>query len=814
METARELYHTIVEICGKEVVTEKCVSANMLIKWFAASSPAPDLTDEQLSPPPSASTSTSYSDKTLFIPNALGWIKKRVKNLSHQRESEVRRQSVDSFSEPQVKLTLSNQPSQPSQSNQPQPIQRDNSGIMIHHDDGDEEDEEMVMEDPLGVGGEISALIGMTQENGIESINFVTTASNPEASRTTTISSAKSVHANHDSMAELVMEDYIDGAVELQPTSALAEQRASASSEEEDEVLSTRVSQVRIIDGADDEEESGSDSENENGATPRKAVALTPPSGINTKPKVNPQLHANNHPHNQESRRVDRTWLLGSNFINSTPTPWKKIGTPWSTHMVLLSSLRSGQEKSNPEPIRALATNAPESILCSGGRNGEVLVWNLRSHPPEPVHAFTGHRISAPSGYYKPDSHELYDEGDLKTGEILQLSLLDQGNRGVVCDGNLHVWDVETNQPLANLKRSSNVFNQHYAMGHDSEKLNWFGRMDGVGGGEEGKAGGKAGGAGGDGGGRGWGGSTIFKQSMYAHAMSENDPIVAFKALPVGGHVAADGFCSSSESLKIGQQLVAVSSSRLLHIDLREGAGREHEMSLLTMPSTAVLRNHCEACFGIGTVVPKRLCSRHKAASGVLNVASSWVGGEREGEGSNCCVATCSEGNWICVGDSAGWVVCFERRAGRVMHKWKAHEDSVVQLYVVNMNQVFTVSKDKTAILWDLRGIDKPQRMSGISELPMRGPGLGLNSVELRQFQRKEAGKVSNVLYCVSGHKCAAAAIPGAGEGDIKVKHRNFCDPAGQKVQKKKLCSRSMLLLPLRSLMILGCEDGELRACV
>lgn len=128
-----------------------------------------------------------------------------------------------------------------------------------------------------------------------------------------------------------------------------------------------------------------------------------------------------------------------------------------------------------------------------------------------------------------------------------------------------------------------------------------------------------------------------------------------------------------------------------------------------------------------------------------------------------------------------------------------------------------TVGKDKRAVLWDLRGggIDGGvMKMSCIVDLPMRGPGMTKNTVALRNFSRKDGGKSSNVLYAVSGHKAAAAAVPAPGSAEFKVKPRNFCDPSGQKVQKKKLCARSMLLLPLRNLMVLGCEDGDLKLCV
>jgi hypothetical protein len=48
----------------------------------------------------------------------------------------------------------------------------------------------------------------------------------------------------------------------------------------------------------------------------------------------------------------------------------------------------------------------------------------------------------------------------------------------------------------------------------------------------------------------------------------------------------------------------------------------------------------------------------------------------------------------------------------------------------------------------------------------------------------------------------------------VKVKARHFVDGEGNKVQKKKLCCRSMLLLGLRNLMLVGCEDGTVRICV
>ena len=90
--------------------------------------------------------------------------------------------------------------------------------------------------------------------------------------------------------------------------------------------------------------------------------------------------------------------------------------------MVLLSELKGrSAEGKQVSAIRALATNSNEGLLATGSRNGEVLIWDLASHPPTVKSRHQGHRICRSGGYFRPEVHELYDEGDLKTGEILQV---------------------------------------------------------------------------------------------------------------------------------------------------------------------------------------------------------------------------------------------------------------------------------------------------------------------------------------------------------------------------------------------------------
>ena len=140
----------------------------------------------------------------------------------------------------------------------------------------------------------------------------------------------------------------------------------------------------------------------------------------------------------QEKRRVDRTWLIGSNNVSSGSVP--AVGAPWATHMVLLSQLHAkykdadGEERRGMSSISSMAVDAGESLLATGGKGGEILIWDLRQHPPCVKSCFS--------------------QTNKKRGmEISQVGFADKGNMGVACDGNIHVFDVEQNVELAFLKR-------------------------------------------------------------------------------------------------------------------------------------------------------------------------------------------------------------------------------------------------------------------------------------------------------------------------------------------------------------------------
>ena len=638
MEIGKDLYDTCVGVVGDDsVMAHKCARANMLLKWFQSGRKKGAAEAAKRAKENSASAAGEGSGNlagSLGLARGFSWIRKRVRTHSS---------SVDYVN------------------------MRQSSG------DG----AEVTMLDPLGVGDGIKELIGKARERGIENIGFV--------------DSAAVVKGNLPSgMSGLVMDEYfyssggIGGSVELQESSALKKRSKKSEDEaaftDDDDFYRPRVSAIRILsdnleeeeedeaeeDEAEEEEEEEEDSDSgeemdvntsSSGGVAARNIAhkLTAANtiidetaegrgagvvGVEGRVKEDVKEDAN-------KRRFDRTWLMGSSsVVSNSGEPWKKVGKPWPTHMVLLSSLKRPAEAGKVSGIRAMATNPSESLVVTGGRNGEVLIWDIASHPPVFKYSHKGHRIARAGEYFRPEKLELYDEGPLKTGEVLQLDLTDHGGQGIICDGNISVFDVETNQTLAILKR--NCFNYNY-----------FG----------------AGGAGSD---TGWDASYGLGSNLPAIgnmrecAFSENDPLVAFKALGSGGSRGA-------------REILAISSDRLVTLDLRErvaGGGRE----LLRMPCISILRDRCQACAGLGAYIPRKLCKRHhhKFDFGVggswlvggwesKKVEGSWEGSgsvtDAEGHRRNTCICVQEEENWVCVGSNDGKVICMERRAGRVLCK-------------------------------------------------------------------------------------------------------------------------------------------------
>lgn len=193
-------------------------------------------------------------------------------------------------------------------------------------------------------------------------------------------------------------------------------------------------------------------------------------------------------------------------------------------------------------------------------------------------------------------------------------------------------------------------------------------------------------------------------------------------------------------------------------------------------------------------------------------------------------------GDLICLGSSSGYVHCFERRKGNMLLNWKAHSKAVIAIKPYHKRHfIVTVSRDRTALLWDLR-TTPPKKLSTISGLPKSGSGMNSQTVILQQFDLtnddsnafninssddnsndlsyRQPKNERSVLYAASGHKAASASIPDSGSDEISVEPRKFRDINGNKISKKSMCIQSMLLLPLRQLVLLGSDNGHVKVSV
>ena len=79
------------------------------------------------------------------------------------------------------------------------------------------------------------------------------------------------------------------------------------------------------------------------------------------------------------------------------------------------------------------------------------------------------------------------------------------------------------------------------------------------------------------------------------------------------------------------------------------------------------------------------------------------------------CITTHTD--WICTGSSSGHLHCLDRRTGKLLRCWKGHTKSIEYLKSISRHVLLSVSRDKTAVLWDMTKTP-PQKISCIySEL-------------------------------------------------------------------------------------------------
>jgi len=116
-------------------------------------------------------------------------------------------------------------------------------------------------------------------------------------------------------------------------------------------------------------------------------------------------------------------------------------------------------------------------------------------------------------------------------------------------------------------------------------------------------------------------------------------------------------------------------------------------------------------------------------------------------------------------------------------------------------------------VLWDLRG-SAPIRVSAVRGLPDTPPGIHGGTVLMHDFRRGSSTSFRKqpLLFAFAGYKGCVAAMPADGNED-RAKPRSFVTSYGSRFLKYRMSIQSAAVLPLRQLLLLGCEDGLVRVC-
>jgi hypothetical protein len=143
----------------------------------------------------------------------------------------------------------------------------------------------------------------------------------------------------------------------------------------------------------------------------------------------------------------------------------------------------------------------------------------------------------------------------------------------------------------------------------------------------------------------------------------------------------------------------------------------------------------------------------------------------------------------------------------------------------------FVVSFEKHFFLNVTQAYQKPHTVRYLIvslDLPGGGSGLSTQNVAVQNFvhrgiktQGSPIGNSSDnplsMLYTVSGNKSVSVPIPDitTTQKSVKLKPKSLRHASGAKKKSlRKIDIRSIALLPLRQLVLLGDDDGTIHVCV
>eukprot|EP00957_Ditylum_brightwellii_P066207 5024239-Ditylum_brightwellii.AAC.1 len=380
--------------------------------------------------------------------------------------------------------------------------------------------------------------------------------------------------------------------------------------------------------------------------------------------------------------------------------PWSRVGVPQQPQAIIWNYLLTESQNQHvhnkrvhkkdrdiADCVQCMAINKSESYLAAGNGRGEILLWDLRCHPPQKKSTFCCYEDHLQTGEHNDgidnernnvslDENNAVQQSKLRRGEpIVQLQFLDRGSKGVACDGHLHLWDIETNQIVSSFCEEPTTKSS-----------------TGLGG-------------------------------MFS-GLSED--FVGFDSSPVGTGIGED---IGSWGVTLGD-IMGITSSRLYHIDMRCPPSDNHQC-LYTQKASRVkdgIANHNplyhnktwylslqqNQSSALSNSTSDSIMDGHTVSKGALNGIASRKEPSSTRTSSfelTCVTLQCGGGNWVCVGSKSGHIHCFERRTGALLHCWKGHQAAVVAMEAITRHKLLTISRDKTGILWNLKSLPEPKKL-------------------------------------------------------------------------------------------------------
>ena len=175
-----------------------------------------------------------------------------------------------------------------------------------------------------------------------------------------------------------------------------------------------------------------------------------------------------------------------------------------------------------------------------------------------------------------------------------------------------------------------------------------------------------------------------------------------------------------------------------------------------------------------------------------LHIVADWKGSTLTSRDTIQTIASCG-GTYLGIGCSTGTAYVLDQRTGQCVHTWRAHENgSILKVLSSGSNRFATISSDRTGIVWNIE-TSRPTIEARIRGLP---DNVDPSAIILHQ----------DMLYAASGSKIATASL---------AKHHSTTTVTvqQQRTRSGRLSIKSLGFLPLRQLLLLGTEDGSLKAC-